>query len=273
VNSLGRHRVLVFGAHPDDAEFGAGGLLCRHADAGNVIRIVSLTDGAAGHQTLDRSGLAARRRAEAGAAAALLGAEFDVWDNPDGELMVTLPLRRRVIATMREFRPDLVLTHRIHDYHPDHRATAELVRDACYMVRVPGIVPELPALDADPVVAAMVDFFTRPQPFQADVAIDIGDVFERVVQLLDCHASQVYEWLPHVEHVAEPVPAGAAERLEWLRRFVRRRPRAVAKRWGNGAQYAEVFEISEYARRPSDAELGSLFPTGSSRLLKNSADA
>jgi len=257
---LDKSRVLVFGAHPDDAEFGAGGLLCRHADAGSAIRMVSVTDGSAGHQTLGRAALAARRRQEAEAAAALLGAELEIWDCRDGELAASLPLRHRVIETMRTFQPDLVLTHRIHDYHPDHRATAELVRDACYMVRVPGILPAVPALAKDPVVAAMVDFFTRPQPFQADVVIDIGDVFDRVVALLACHASQVYEWLPFVERITEPVPEPGGTRLEWLARFVRRRPRAVAKRWGNGIDYAEVFEISEYARRPTADELPRLFP-------------
>jgi LmbE family N-acetylglucosaminyl deacetylase len=162
---------------------------------------------------------------------------------------------------MRAFQPDLVLTHRIHDYHPDHRATGELVRDACYMVRVPGIVPEQPSLRADPVVASMVDFFERPQPFQADVVVDIGAVFERYVALLDCHASQVYEWIPHVERMTVPVPSAddAAARLEWLTNFVRRRPRAVAKRWGKTEQYAEAFEISEYGRRPTDAERDALF--------------
>jgi LmbE family N-acetylglucosaminyl deacetylase len=257
---LDKPRVLVFGAHPDDAEFGAGGLLCRHANAGSTIRMVSVTDGSAGHHTLGRAALAARRRQEAEAAAALLGAALDIWDCPDGELTATLPLRHRVIETMRTFQPDLVLTHRIHDYHPDHRATAELVRDACYMVRVPGILPEVPALARDPVVAAMVDFFTRPQPFQADVVIDIGDVFDRVVALLACHASQVYEWLPFVERIAEPVPEPGDARLEWLARFARRRPRAVAKRWGKGIEYAEAFEISEYARRPTANELSALFP-------------
>jgi N-acetylglucosamine malate deacetylase 1 len=254
-------RILVFGAHPDDAEFGAGGLLTLHADAGSSIRIVSVTDGSAGHQTLDRATLAARRRNEALRAGALLGAEVEVWDAADGELTPTLALRRRVIEEMRSFRPDLVLTHRIHDYHPDHRATAELVRDACYMVRVPGIVPHVPALEADPVVAAMVDFFTRPQPFQPDVVVDISAVFERVVQLLDCHVSQVYEWLPHIERIPEPVPPAteADARLAWLTRFVRRRPRAVARRWGGTAEFAEVFEISEYGRQPSDGERAALF--------------
>ena len=261
MNLTDQLRVLVFGAHPDDAEFGAGGLLTLHADAGSVIRLVSVTDGSAGHQTLGRAALAARRKDEAQRAAVLLGAQVDVWETPDGELTPTLALRRRVIEEISSFRPDLVLTHRIHDYHPDHRATAELVRDACYMVRVPTIVPNVPALSADPVVAAMVDFFTRPQPFQPDVVVDISSVFDRVVQLLDCHESQLYEWLPHVEQIPEPVPPAADvdERRAWLKRFVRRRPRGVAKRWAPNAEYAEVYEISEYARHPSDAELRALF--------------
>jgi len=261
VNLSEKTRILVFGAHPDDAEFGAGGLLTLHADAGSSIRMVSVTDGSAGHQTLGRVALATRRKDEARRAAALLGAQVDVWDTPDGELTPTLALRRRVIEEIRSFRPHLVLTHRIHDYHPDHRATAELVRDACYMVRVPTIVPHVPALAADPVVAAMVDFFTRPQPFQPDVVVDISDVFERVVRLLDCHESQLYEWLPHIEQIPEPVPpaADAAERLAWLTRFARRRPRGVAKRWAPNVRYAEVYEISEYGRRPTDAERSALF--------------
>ncbi len=256
-------RVLVIAAHPDDAEFGAGGLLTLHAQAGNVIRIISVTDGSAGHQSLDRPTLAARRRDEAERAAELLGAEVAVWDAPDGELVPSLALRCRVIKEIRRFQPDLLLTHRTADYHPDHRATAELVRDACYMVRVPAVVPDVPALAADPVVAAMVDFFTRPQPFQADVVVDIGAVFDQVIALLDCHISQVYEWLPHVEHIVEPVPDADdhAARLAWLTRFVRRRPRGVAKRWAGTMQYAEVFELSEYARKPTDAERQALFLT------------
>jgi LmbE family N-acetylglucosaminyl deacetylase len=253
--------ILVFGAHPDDAEFHAGGFLTLHADAGSRIRIVSMTDGSAGHHALDRVSLARRRRDEAERAAALLGAEMRVWDTPDGELVPTLALRRKVIAEMREFEPDLVLTHRIYDYHPDHRATGELVRDACYMVRVPTIVPDVPALRRDPVVASMVDFFTRPQPLQADVVVDVGAVLHRLVALLDCHASQVYEWLPFIEQIPRPVPpeSDRAARLDWLTNFVRRRPRAVAKRFGAQAEYAEVFEISEYARRPTDAEREKLF--------------
>jgi LmbE family N-acetylglucosaminyl deacetylase len=122
--------ILVFGAHPDDAEFHAGGLLALHAARGNRVRVVTVSDGSAGHQTMDRAALAARRRDEARRSAAVIGCEVEVWPNLDGELEPTLHLRRDVIRAIRTFEPDLVRTHRIHDDHPDHRAGAGLVRDA-----------------------------------------------------------------------------------------------------------------------------------------------
>ncbi|NJN50783.1 MAG: PIG-L family deacetylase [Gammaproteobacteria bacterium] len=253
-------RILVFGAHPDDAEFHAGGSLAIHAVHGNVIHLVSVTDGSAGHHQLPRDELAQRRLHEAQRAAAILGATLDVWPRRDGELEPTLSLRNRVIVAMRQFKPDLVLTHRIHDYHPDHRAVAMAVRDACYMVRVPNVVPAVAALTREPVVAAFADFFSQPAPFRADAVVDIEGVFATVVAMLDCHASQVYEWIPHTLDLAASVPAAAADRHVWLDAFHRRYAGRVARHFAPGYTVAEAFEVSEYARRPTAAELSSLFP-------------
>ena len=257
-------RILVLGAHPDDAEFHAGGLIARHAQRKSVVRLVSMTDGSAGHHRLDRAALRERRRDEAERAAAQLGCQVAVWDNADGELTASVEVRRRVIAEIRRFDPDLVLTHRIHDYHPDHRATGELVRDACYMVRVPNVVPNVPALPRDPVVATMWDQFTRPTPFSADVVVPIDDVFEEMLTALDCHVSQVYEWIPYTMGMEASVPDGALARREWLRQFVGRRPAAIAIRHrehlGGSVHYAEAYEISEYARKPTADEIARLFP-------------
>lgn len=251
-------RVLVFGAHPDDAEFHGGGLLALHRARGNRVRIISVTDGSAGHQTMDRPTLAARRRDEAARAAAIIGCEVTVWKNLDGELEPTLEIRRQVIREIRSFAPDLVLTHRIHDYHPDHRAVATLVRDACYMVRVPNIVPDVPALPNDPVVACFADFFSQPAPFRADVKVDVTPVIETWAQMLDCHASQVYEWIPFTYGRSGEVPTKREERLRWLPEFYPR-PRGVARRFAPELKLAEAFEISEYARKPKPEELAALF--------------
>jgi LmbE family N-acetylglucosaminyl deacetylase len=251
-------RILVFSAHPDDAEFHAGGLLALHRRRGHAVRMISVSDGSAGHHRLSRDALAARRLDEARAAAAIIGAEVEVWPHRDGELEPSLALRRDVIAGIRRFRPDLVLTHRIHDYHPDHRAVGQLVRDACYMVRVPNIVPEVPALPRDPVVACFADFFSEPAPFRADAIVDVESALDDFVAMLDCHASQVYEWIPHTLGREGNVPADADARRRWLP-TVYARSRAVAQRFAPEHRYAEAFEISEYARKPSPDELRALF--------------
>src|SRR5687767_9971483 len=122
-------RILVLGAHPDDADIKAGGTSAKIGAAGGEALLVSLTDGGAGHQTLRRPELALRRRREAQAAGAVIGAKYITLDHHDGELLPTLEVRNQVIRLIREFRPDAVLTHRPTDYHPDHRYTSLLVQD------------------------------------------------------------------------------------------------------------------------------------------------
>jgi len=130
---------------------------------------------------------------------------------------------------------------------PHAAATAQLVQDACYLLRVPNVVPESPALAKDPVVLAMADFFTRPAPFQADVVLPTDAVLEQVVDLLACHESQVFEWLPFMD--GQEAALAAADRRDWLRQYYGRRPAAIARRWAQGSGYAEAFEISEYGHR------------------------
>jgi LmbE family N-acetylglucosaminyl deacetylase len=131
-----RLRILAIGAHPDDADIKAGGTAAKWSALGHVVHLVSLTNGQAGHQALYGPPLAQRRRAEAQAAAAVIGATYELFDHPDGELDDRLEYRHQVIRLLRGFRPDLVLTHRPTDYHPDHRFAGLLVQDASYLVTV-----------------------------------------------------------------------------------------------------------------------------------------
>jgi LmbE family N-acetylglucosaminyl deacetylase len=267
-------RLLILGAHPDDADYAAGGLAALYRAAGHVVQMVSLTNGDAGHHLKPGRELAARRRQEAAAAGAVIGAAYDCWNNHDGELLPTLDNRRQVIRLMRTFRPDLVLTHRPYDYHPDHRYCSQLVQDACYMVTVPAIADDTPHLAGNPVVAYLPDDFQRPYPFAPAVVIDVGKVVERIVDMLHCHSSQFYEWLPYNTGIADQVPADDAGRRDWLAAQTRDRLRARALKYrellrerygrerGDMVQYAEAFEACEYGAPLDDAAVRRLFTLG-----------
>ena len=259
-------RLLILGAHPDDAEFHAGGLATIYRQHGHTVKMISVTDGRSGHHRYQPAQLASVRRRESLAAAAVIGATYEVWKYPDGTLQPSLDVRELIIREIRSFSPDLVLTHRPNDYHPDHRAVGQIVQDASYMVTVPLVVPDVPALSKDPVVAYMPDLFTRPYPFVPDVAIDISEQMDTVVDMLACHQSQVFEFLPFNQRIADQVPQDETERRQWLRRWYGEiiRPRAdrfrdaLVRQYGQprGRQieWAEAFEISEYAA-PLDAAM------------------
>ena len=265
-------RLLILGAHPDDTDYAAGGLAALYRAAGHDVLMVSLTNGDAGHHAMPGPALAARRAVEAGAAAAVIGARYLVLDHHDGELLPTLENRREIIGLIRTYQPDLVLTHRPNDYHPDHRYTSQLVQDAAYMVTVPAVLPGTPHLSKNPVIMYLPDAFEKPYPFRPAVAVDVGPVVDSIVGMLDCHRSQFYEWLPYNMGVLDQVPATDAARRAWLGEFVRARLRQQADRFraaliatygpdrGAAVEFAEAFEPCEYGAAFDDAARRRLFP-------------
>src|SRR5207247_1422521 len=116
------------------------------------------------------------------------GAHPDDCDSRAGGVAV----REQVIRQMRHWKADLVLAPRPNEYHPDHRYTGILVQDAAYMVTVPNVAPDTPALRKNPTFMYFQDGFQKPAPFAPDVAISIDDVFDKKIDMLDAHVSQVY---------------------------------------------------------------------------------
>jgi len=217
--------IVCIGAHPDDAEVFAGGTCVKWARQGHRALLVSMTNGDVGHHEMAGGALARRRAAEARLSAERGGVMDLVLDYHDGELEPTLPMRKRVVEIIREFRADIVLTHRPNDYHPDHRYTSILVQDAAFMVTVPNFCPAAPALARNPLFLYLMDSFTKPAPFQPDIAVDVTGVMDVKWSMLDAMESQVYEWLPWLDGTLDKVPtvcqtttncADRAGRREWL---------------------------------------------------------
>lgn len=260
--------VIAIGAHPDDCDIKAGGIAAKYAALGHNVRFVSVTNGDAGHQSEGGGMLAARRRAEARESGRRLGIEYLVLDNHDGELVPSLDVRLQIIRQIREWDADVVIAPRPNDYHPDHRYTGILVQDASYMVTVPNIASDTPAIKKNPLFLYFSDRFSRPQLFRPDIVVSIDDVLEKKYSALDAHVSQFYEWLPWHAGVLDEVPADPSGRLAWLKS---QRSFAIREEWREAARArygaaadsirnAEAFEITEYGMQPSEDQIRALVP-------------
>lgn len=262
-------QIIMIGAHPDDCDIKSGGTAALFVAMGHHVKFVSVTNGDAGHQSEGGGMLAKRRIAETKEVAKRLGVSYDVLDNHDGELLPTLEIRLQIIRKIREWKADVVIAPRSNDYHPDHRYTGVLVQDAAFMVGVPNIAPDTPPLRKNPVFLYFQDNFKKPNPFQADIAVDITSVIAKKLDGLDAHQSQFFEWLPWIGNYESEIPKDKAKQREYLlsKRVTKVNPevkKALEKWYGKEKaeqiNYAEAFEICEYGSIPTEAEIRRLFP-------------
>jgi len=261
--------IIIIGAHPDDPDE-VGGTAYKWVQAGHDVLMVSLTNGDAGHQTLSSEVLAKTRREEARRAGEVIGVRYITLDNHDGQLMPTYENRLQVIKLIREQKADIVIFPRPYDYHPDHRYTGTLVLDAAYMVTVPKILPEVPFLEKNPVFLYTYDHFVHPEPFVADVVVNIDDVIDKKIDMYHQHTSQMYEWLPFNRGELDQVPATEKERRAWLGKIWGARSNAepfrdkLIEHYGQAAgskiKYCEPFQDSGYGTRLTKDNIKKYFP-------------
>lgn len=272
-DTTGKLRIIAFGAHPDDCEIKAGGVAAMWAAQGHHVKFVSTTNGDIGHWKQAGGPLAQRRTEEVKKAAKILGIETEVLDNHDGELMPTLENRKTIVRLIREWKADIVLAHRTNDYHPDHRYTGVLVQDAAYMVICPFICPDVPHLKTNPVFLYFSDRFRKPNPFEPSLVVAIDSVIEKKLDAIAVIESQFVEG--GVSGNESMLPKNEQERAAAHRRVrenFRRWFEATANEYraklleaygqemGKKVRCAEAFELCEYGRQPSPAELKQLFP-------------
>jgi LmbE family N-acetylglucosaminyl deacetylase len=189
----------VVTAHPDDVDFGAAGSVATWVKAGIEVAYCVATDGDAGgsDRSLARPDMARTRRREQRAAGAELGvADITFLGYPDGRLAPTLDLRRDVCRVVRQFRPDRLVCpspernwERIGASHPDHLAVGEATACVAYPdARNPFAHPELLEEGLEPHAVKELWLMAAPR---ANRAVDITDVFDRKLNALRRHESQV----------------------------------------------------------------------------------
>jgi LmbE family N-acetylglucosaminyl deacetylase len=216
--------ILFIHAHPDDAEILAGGTLALLAQLGNQVTIATMTPGDCGSDSHDPEKIAAIRRREAAAAAAIIGANYICAEFRDMAIFNDDASRRRVTELLRRVRPDLVITASPEDYHCDHEAASRLVRDACFGASA----PNYKSGDADPLPAIPHLYFADPIGISIapDFFVDVTSTFATKRDMLAQHSSQ-REWLKRQHHIDDY--------LETMESWTRARGVAA------GVEYAEGF--------------------------------
>ena len=184
-------RVLTIGAHPDDAEFGAGATLARWIANGAQVTVCVVTDGSKGSWNADedRHGLVERRIEEQRRAADTLGVGDVVHlGYVDGELEYSMDLRKDLAREIRRTQPDVVLSHdpwQRYQLHPDHRATGFAAVDAVVDAREPLAHTDMPYAAHRPTSLLL---WSADVPDHAEPVDPVW--FRSKLDALLCHSSQ-----------------------------------------------------------------------------------
>lgn len=249
-------KILHVHAHFDDFEFVASGLfeIWRRRNAENFrARVMVCTDGKAGHHFRTREETGRTRLAEQLESARIGKYEFEQLLLPDGTppreacLHISPALMAGLWKSVRAFQPDYLFCPPVPNdplagIHVDHVAVAELVRKTAYMFNVPhAFTPEFPADETKsephktPVILNVHDAYMAGEN-AFDLAIDVDEAFEVMLQEAFAHQSQIVEWIPWVGRHDMAPPKTIDDFREILRRRYLKRNREM------GIQSNRIFE-------------------------------
>ncbi|MCL4543027.1 MAG: PIG-L family deacetylase [Chloroflexi bacterium] len=174
--------IMVVGGHAADAEVMAGATILKHVKAGYRAVLVHMTLGEKGHRSMPVAEYAEQKRREAETAAKALAADVVCMPYPDGELAVNEETQWKIADVMREYRPDVVITHWHGSIHRDHRNTSINVTEALYFAGLPAFRREWPAWR--PKAVYFAENWEDPYGFQPEISLDVTDVFPAYLEAI-----------------------------------------------------------------------------------------
>jgi bacillithiol biosynthesis deacetylase BshB1 len=184
--------ALAIFSHPDDAELTAGGTLLKLKHLGYRTGVVDVTRGEMGTR-----GTVEQRAAEAREAARILGLDARLnLGQPDGHVFVNDEARSALVRVLRRLRPRVLFTSHWDDPHPDHAATARLVRESARLASMRRYDEEagLAQMPMPMIAHAVYSRLVAPS-----FVVDISDFLEGKMRAIRAHASQFFR-----EGAAEP---------------------------------------------------------------------
>ncbi|MBP6060681.1 MAG: PIG-L family deacetylase [Candidatus Pacebacteria bacterium] len=180
-------KILIFGAHPDDAEFGCGGLIIKEVKAGHQVKIVVCSLGEAG-----TSGTPAGRKKEAMDSAKAMGAEVE-FINLGGDCHIENNPKNtiKLAEIIRTYKPNIVLAQSLSEnQHPDHFAVSHMTRSATRLARYGGLKElkkqKIHAIDALYYYPSSAELDKNP-----DIIVDVSGEYEAWARAMHMHKSQM----------------------------------------------------------------------------------
>lgn len=183
--------ILVFGAHPDDAELGAGATIAKAVAAGKKVGIVDLTRGELGTR-----GTAEIRDAEAAKAAEILGVRIrENLEFADGFFTNDKEHQLEIIRMIRKYRPEIVLCNAVDDRHIDHAKGAKLVSDAAFLSGLLKIDTKLDGDDQwqEPWRPKWVYHYIQWKNLTPDFVVDVSGFIDKKHEAIMAYSSQFYD--------------------------------------------------------------------------------
>ena len=225
--------LLAIAAHRDDVELLCGGTLAKAARAGYRTGILDLTAGELGTR-----GTAEVRAAEAEQAAKALGVSLrENLGLPDAAIVNDPATREQLARVLRRLQPRVVIAPALEGRHPDHRVTAQLVRDASFVSGLAKLAPDLPKHRPFKILHCLT---YRHDPVRPTFVVDISDVFELKLEAIRCYHSQ-FEGL---QQAGEVYPNG--EPLEdVVRHYSAYYGTLIRKRYGEPYYTTEVVAVDD----------------------------
>jgi N-acetylglucosamine malate deacetylase 1 len=175
--------LLAIAAHRDDCELTCGGTLARAVRQGHRVGVLDLTCGEMGTR-----GSAELRAEESMRAAKVLGiTQRENLGLPDAGIVNDPSTRERLARAIRQFRPRVVIAPALEGRHPDHRVSAQLIRDACFIAGLAKVAPDVPKHRPLKILHTLAyrQDFVRPT-----FVVDVSDVFELKLEAIRCYESQ-----------------------------------------------------------------------------------
>lgn len=222
-------KILFVVAHPDDAEICAGGTILKLCNKGYNVKVVMMTNGNLGINDKPKYITKKIRFKEEKAAAKYAGFNYQILNNSDGMLKANINNRKKVINIIKEFQPDIIITHRKNDYHTDHRVTSQIVEDSLVLICSKNICKKYKHLSYNPIVLYFWDRFTKPYKFVCDIIVDITSFYEKKIELMYQHKSQ-FTSIETCKNISN-------QNNELQKKYCT----------NNDSNYVELFEIGEYS--------------------------